>query len=269
MSRTAFLLPLLLLALPALAERLPSGHAVPDDVALFSHARLISAVGKSTQGCDHAVQTAMAELDVELRDEGLDTVVAVWSKGTRSGWVPGEAVECEDKKGKKQVVRVQALAIEEAEGDAIVRVPGSRVLEILDRTVGDASVMPNQALAGHGFVSFQHQLYLRRPTANVKDAVYGTPAQRARRAFDQALLPHLDSTARLLADIPEAHGVELRLHHTRKVGDGNETELFIYRLPASALKGLLDGALTPGQVLDRGAVLRRAKGTPAPIRLEL
>lgn len=269
MSRVALLLPLLLLTLPALAERLPSGHDVPSDVGLFTRARLISAVGKSTRGCNHAVQAAMTELDVELRDQGLDRIVAVWSQGTRSGWTPGEAVECKDKGGKKQVVRVQALAVEEGSGAAFPHVAGSRILEILDATVGDAAMMPNQLLAGHGFVSFQERLYLRRPTHGVKDPVHGSPSERAVKAFHQSLVPSLSSTVTVLADVPEAYGVELRLTHTRKVGDRNETERFIYRLPASAVRGIVDGALSPQEALQRGAVLRSGKGVSTPIRLEI
>ena len=253
----------------ALAATVPSGHTPPEQVTMFEKIKLTKAVGKvKGEGCEAAYKAAREDLDRVMGDK-TDTVVAIWPLNGREGWKPVTEIECEDN-GKKQVVKLEVLNLQQGEGPAYTQISGERVLEIIDAVIVDNGFMVGAQIGGIRTLDYNGELYYSAASIDRKEYISGNRNTRAVTAMREDLLSRMEYLSNMLAAVPEFHGIEVvvKNKHANKKGELQD-EWFHYRLPTEAVQGFFGGTVSEQEMLDAGAVMYRSDARKAPVKIDI
>lgn len=247
-------LSLLAVSAPAFAEPMAIPHDAPDTIPMFEQVRYITGTARSKDGCDAAMQLAVAEMDKKAGNWKMDQIVTYVGG---NDFVPVDSADCEQS-GKNAVVSLDALAVKAGKGAVYPPIPVARVHEIVQSLVTIGFNVKGQ-LASLAVVDSGGALYLQTMPDSYGEvfALDKNTNDRAVVLFRESLAPNLRLYAQMLGQVDEIHGASFTVVASRLNKDAQKvTETWRFEVPTATILAFNSGDITEQGVIDASRVFR-------------
>lgn len=246
---------MLVLMSVAMAQVLPHGHEIPEQMRFFQSLKYTTAEGKVKDGdCEAALALAWVDLKKRVNGKKGDRIVGVWPKDGRTDWEPIDEVYCEVK-GKKTIVLMEALVARTGQTPAYPKISGQRVLDIMQGLYGTGGGSLTLAMSGPKIDAEGNSLYLRGSSDKVEMPGTGAEAQRVVLVgLNQSVIPTLPDYAKRLGVLKEVAGVRIKTAVIQVRGDQRLRHDLVVLVPTGAMKAFRAGSLTSRQLIGKSTI---------------